>query len=212
MYEFLGLAQGPRHRRRHVCRTLFHALDKVFRPLDSKDIGERKELLSLKKLDAGDCSWSTCKLLLGWVFDTINMKISLPPHRVDRFRDILAEIPATQKRISVNKWHRCLGELRSMLLALPGSRGLFRKMLEALRHVNGKRVPLTRGVHEALSDFQWLAEDMASRPTRLFELVPLTPTLDGYHDSSGRMCGGVVLPGPSDAPRVLQNQPSATLP
>ena len=37
--HFLGLAQGTRHRRRHVRRTLFHALDKVFRPLDSKDIG-----------------------------------------------------------------------------------------------------------------------------------------------------------------------------
>ena len=69
-------------------------------------------------------------------------------------------------------------------------------MQEALRHVNGKRVTLTRGVHEALADFQWLAKDMDSRPTRLFELVPLTLTLDGYHDSSGRMCGGVVLPGP----------------
>ena len=32
--NFLGLEQGPRHRRRHVHRTLFHALDKVFRPLD----------------------------------------------------------------------------------------------------------------------------------------------------------------------------------
>ena len=53
--DFLGLAQGPRHSRRHVRRTLFHALDKVFRPLDSKDIEEWKEVLSLKKLDAGDC-------------------------------------------------------------------------------------------------------------------------------------------------------------
>ena len=53
---------------------------------------------------------------------------------------------------------------------------------------------------------------MASRPKRLFELVPLTPTLDGYHDSSGRMCGGVVLPGPSAAPRVLQKHPIADLP
>ena len=78
-------------------------------------------------------------------------------------------------------------------------------MQEALRHVNGKRVTLTQGVHEALADFQWLAEDMASRPTRLFELVPLTPTLYGYHDSSGRMCGGMVLPGPSAVPRVLQS-------
>ena len=85
-------------------------------------------------------------------------------------------------------------------------------MQEALRHVNGKRVTLTRGVQEALADFQWLAEDMASRPTHLFELVPLTPILDGYHDSYGRMCGGVVLPGPSAVPRVLQKQPSSALP
>ena len=99
-----------------------------------------------------------------------------------------------------------------MSLALPESRGLFSQMQEALRHVNGKRVTLTRGVHEALADFQWLAEDMASRPTRSFKLVLLTPTLNGYHDSSGRMCGGVVLPGPSAVPRVLQKQTSASLP
>ena len=55
--DFLGLAQGPRHRHRHVRRTLFHALDKVFRPLDRQDATQRKEVLSLKKLDAGDCSW-----------------------------------------------------------------------------------------------------------------------------------------------------------
>ena len=71
-----------------------------------------------------------------------------------------------------------------MSLALPGSCGLFSQMQESLRHVNGKRVTLTLGVHEALADFQWLAKDMVSRPTRLLELVPLTPTLDGYHDSS----------------------------
>ena len=32
--DFLGLSQGPQHRRRHVHRTLLHALDKVFRPLE----------------------------------------------------------------------------------------------------------------------------------------------------------------------------------
>ena len=65
--DFLGLAQGPRHRRRHVRRTLFHALDKVFRPLDRQDTKQRKEVLSKKKLEAGDCSWSTCQTMLGWV-------------------------------------------------------------------------------------------------------------------------------------------------
>ena len=57
--DFLGLSQGPRHRHRHVRRTLFHALEKVFRTLDRQDATQRKEVLSLKKLNAGDCSWLT---------------------------------------------------------------------------------------------------------------------------------------------------------
>ena len=56
---FLGLAQGPRHCCRHVRGTLFHALNKVFQPLDRQDTKQRKEVLSMKKLKAGDWSWST---------------------------------------------------------------------------------------------------------------------------------------------------------
>ena len=78
--DFLGMAQGPRHRRRHVRRTLFHALDKVFRPLDRQDSKQRKEFISLKKMDAGDCSWSMCQTLIGWIFDSVNMTIILPLH------------------------------------------------------------------------------------------------------------------------------------
>ena len=53
---FLGLAQGPRNRRRHVRRTIFQPLDKGFRPLDWQDTKQRKEVLSMKKLEARDCS------------------------------------------------------------------------------------------------------------------------------------------------------------
>ena len=84
------------HRRRHVRRTLFHALDKVFRPLDRQDATQRKEVLSLKKLDAGDCSWSTCQTMLGWIVDSVNMTIALPPHRVERLKEIAHAIPRTQ--------------------------------------------------------------------------------------------------------------------
>ena len=63
--EFLGLAQGPRHRHCHVCCTFLHALDKLFRPLDRQDTKQRKEFLSLKKMDAGYCSRSTCQTILG---------------------------------------------------------------------------------------------------------------------------------------------------
>ena len=88
-----------------------------------------------------------------------------------------------------------------MALALHGARGLFSQMQEALCHVKGKRVILSTGIHEALDEFKWLADDVAKRLTRMYELVRLRPTVDSYHDASEYMCGGVVLPGPTATPR-----------
>ena len=76
-------------------------------------------------------------------------------------------------------------------------------MQEALCHVKGKRFTLSKGVHEALADFCCLAEDMSKQPTRIYELVPIRPTMDGYHDASGYMCGDAVLRGPTFIPKVL---------
>ena len=154
MDDFLGLAQGPWHRRRHIRRTLFHVLYKMFQTLDRQDAKQRKEVLLLKKLDSGDCSCYTCQTLLWWIVDSINMPITLPLHRVARLKEFFSAIPCSQRRIGVDKWHRVLGELHSMALALPGARFLFSKMQEALCHVKGKRVTLSKGVHEALADFR----------------------------------------------------------
>ena len=96
-----------------------------------------------------------------------------------------------------------------MAISLPVYRGLFNKMQEALFHVKGKRVVLSKGIHEALADLLWLAEDVSKRPTRIYEIVPLRLTVDGYHDASSYMCGGVVLPGPTTIPWVLPLQTSA---
>ena len=57
--DFLGLYQGPTHGHRHVHRTLFLDLYKMFRLLDKLYLTHRKEVLYLKKLDSGYCSWST---------------------------------------------------------------------------------------------------------------------------------------------------------
>ena len=74
-----------------------------------------------------------------------------------------------------------------MSLAIPGARGIFSQMQETLCHVKGKRVTLSTGVHEALSDFRWLADNVANCPNRMYKLVPLQPPVDGYHDASGYM-------------------------
>ena len=198
--DFCSFAQKPFLRR--VRRTLLHAIDDVFRPLDGKDSPLRREPVSLKKLRQGDCTWSTVKLVLGWVIDTVSMTIHLPPHRVERLWEILDSIPKSQKRTSIKKWHKVLGELRSMSIALPGSRNLFGQLQKALSDSNGGRVTLKRGVHQALDDFRWIASDLASRPTRIAELVPLTPVAEGHHDASGKGAGGIWFPGNGLVPRT----------
>ena len=62
--DFVALAQG-RSGGRRVRRILLHAVDNVLRPLDATDSKFRQEPVSLKKLQKGDCSWSTVKLVLG---------------------------------------------------------------------------------------------------------------------------------------------------
>ena len=63
--DLLKLDQGSSHRMCQVRCTLLHALDKVFRPCDSGNSANRKEVFSLKKLMSGDCTWSTYQVLLG---------------------------------------------------------------------------------------------------------------------------------------------------
>ena len=121
-------------------------------------------------------------------------------------------IPRSQSRIGVDKWHRFLSDLSSMALALPGAIGLLSQIQEALCHVKVKRVTLSKGVHEASADFRWLAEDVSNRPTSIYELVPLRPTVDGYHKTFSYMCGAVVFPGPMAIPWIFPPQPSATRP
>ena len=139
----------------------------------------------MKKLREGDCSFGTLKLILGWLIDTINMTIQLPQHRVDRLAEILNSIPATQRRTSVKKWYSILGELRSMALALPGSRNIFSTMQHALTNKAKGRIALNKEVHNALDDFRWMHNNIATRPTRIAEIIPLLPAAEGHHDASG---------------------------
>jgi len=207
--DFFKMAQGEATRRR-VRSLLFHALDSTFRPNDFYDSNHRREPNSIKKLRKGDCSWTQLKLILGWIVDTATMTISLPPHRVERLAEILASIPTTQKRTSVKNWHKILGELRSMSLALPGSRHLFSQTQNALSTGTKTRIALKKGVHQALEDFRWMHANISDRPTRIAELVPLTPQALGYHDASGsKGAGGAWFPTPDLVPRgdVTPNTP-----
>ena len=112
----------------------------MFRLVDARDSECRQEPYSIKKVLKGDGQWNTRKVILGWLIDTIQGKIELPPHRIARLNALLDSIAPDQCVVAVKQWHQVLGELRSMSIAIPGSRGLFSVLKEALRHMEKDRL------------------------------------------------------------------------
>jgi hypothetical protein len=100
----------------------------------------------------GNGYWETRKVILGWILDTLHMTVELPAPCAARLQEILDSIPSHQKLTSVKNWHKVLGELRSMSLAIPGSRGLFSLLQEALCHQANKCIRLSQGVHDCLDN------------------------------------------------------------
>jgi hypothetical protein len=152
---------------------LFSTLGTVFWRLGPRDGPFRQELASIKKIHNGDAAWETRKDILGWTVYTLHMAIELPAHLVTHLFDILDSIPSHQGCTSVKKWQKLLGELRSMVLAVQGGQGMFSVLQNILaKHCDAtSRLCLTKQVHAMLVDFWRLAQDLATRPTQLAELV-----------------------------------------
>jgi len=118
----------------------------------------------------------------------------LPPHWIARLNALLDSIAPDQRVIAVKQWHQVLGELRSMSIAIPGSRGLFYVLQEALHHLEKyrPRIRITRQVQDFLEDFRFLAKDIATWPTCIAELVPADiPDSIEACDAAGTGMGGV---------------------
>lgn len=207
MDDFLGLAQGHPALRNQVRSKLLMALDQVLRPLADTDRPfARKQPVSMKKLDKGDGAWTTRKLLLGWIVDTVRHTIELPPHRIDKLHATLSTLLHC-KRVALKRWQQALGELRSMILAIPGGRGLFSTLYTGLtNNADPHRVRISTPLRHALADLQLLANDLSARPTRFGEIVDSVPAALGTADASGAGMGGVWFSGdPSFSPVVWRS-------
>jgi hypothetical protein len=65
-------------------------------------------------------------------------------------------------------WYQLLGELCLMAPALPGARGLFSVLQDALSKADRHRVRrITCRVWDVVADFTDIADSMRQRPTRL---------------------------------------------
>jgi hypothetical protein len=185
--DFVGMVQGSAKHRQHVNRILLTSLDEVLRQLDDQDNVHRQEL-------KGDATWATRKIVLGWLLDTFAMPIQLPAHRVTRLFELLDSIAPKQRRTTVNKWQNLLGELRYMVLCIPGGKGLFSVLQEALRTKcdQGTRIRLSSAVHLILADFRWIAADLTCRPTSIAEIIPkYKPYTLGAQGAAATGMGGI---------------------
>ena len=193
--DFITVVQGNTSRRREIKRKFLHSLDRVFRPLEPGDSIHRHEPASEKKFCKGDGTWATRKLVLGWIIDTAESTITLPPHRIERLATLLASVPRSTKRIATQRWHKLMGELRSMVLAIPGSRGMFSTLQTAFQHPDhtGRRLRLSTTVHDFLDDLRWLAAELGNRPTRIAETMATAPSSVGACDAAGTGMGGVIF-------------------
>lgn len=158
----------------------------------------RKHVPSIKKFLKGDGYPTTRKVVLGWIVDTIHCTLELPPHRKQRLKDIFDYLRG-RDRVGLSKWRKILGELRSMSIGIPGSRGLFSCLQNELKLVEQDRIRLTQATLDMLRDFELLALSLSECPTALSELVPDYPVAIGPHDASGQGMGGVWLPATTNS-------------
>jgi hypothetical protein len=131
--DFSGMVQGNPGHRQHVKHIFLSSLDEVLRQLDNQDNVHRQELASVKKVLKGDATWVTLNIVLGWLLDSYTITIQLTPNRVARLFEILDSIAPKQHHTTVNKCKKLLGELRSMVLAIPRGNGLFSVLQDALQ-------------------------------------------------------------------------------
>ncbi|KAL3823125.1 hypothetical protein ACHAXA_006455, partial [Cyclostephanos tholiformis] len=151
----------------------------------------------MDKLASGDCSWGTMKQGFGWIIDTVDMTICLPQHHIDQLQDILDAFPPSQRCTSAKWWHKMLGELQSMSLALPEVCKVFSTMQTTLSTQSKNRIALTKGVHDALDDFRWMHNNITKRPTLIVEIIPLPLIAEGHHNASGVGASGIWFLGPN---------------
>ena len=112
--------------------------------------------------------------------------------KIDYRTKIFGELKAA-KRISAKRWHKILGKLRFVSIAIPGSAGTFSALQLALNRSKDGRIRITKSLRAHIDTLASLASSLSHRPTHLAEIVPQEPTLLGTTDAAKAGMGGGLL-------------------
>ena len=80
------------------------------------------------------------------------------------------------------------------MLAIPGAEGMFSHIQAALvKAGSSNRIKVDRSTRDKLRNWKWLAEDIATRPTSIAEVVRHPPSIWQATDAAKAGRGGVIL-------------------
>lgn len=129
------------------------------------------------------------------------------PHHLEPFHVILVKHPIC-KLVSIKLWHKLLGELCSMTLAISGGLGLFPLLQHALSIATGNHVYLSPPMHDQLDNFCCLAAWLGKHPSWLAETALDHMMHKGTIDTASTSMGSVWI-HPTEHPNLhpLWHQP-----
>ena len=133
-----------------------------------------------------------CKEILGWILDSALGTLELTDcHKAW----VLAIFDALwdKKRVGLKEWQCLLGELQFMGPAIPGSARLFGVLQLGITYASWHHVCITSHLCDHLTDFEHLTQSIATRPSRLAELVPDYLSAIGSVDAAKSGMGGVLF-------------------
>ena len=146
------------------------------------------------------------KILLGWVIDSVRGTIHLPQHRVTRLTTMLQEVEG-QRQVSKKPWRNLLGELRSMILAIPSAEGMFIHIQASpVNAGSSNRIKVDWSNRDKLRDWKWMAADITTRTTSITEVVRHPPSIWQATDAAKSGMGGVIFDLTKQAEPIVWRQ------
>jgi hypothetical protein len=174
-----------------IKRASIHGVHAVFPEPAVTGHQNRKEPLSIKKLEQGDRNFTSTKDLIGFTFNGIKRTIQLPPLKATAYiRETHCILQ--QKLFPLKALQTLVGKLRHASIILPPARGFFTPINAAMK-VETKVIGLGKAseIRAALEDLCSLLRLLGLRPTHVRELVVDMPRYAGYQDAAAEGAGGV---------------------
>ena len=100
-----------------------------------------------------------------------------------------------------------MGEIKSMMMAIPGAEGMFSHIQAALvKARSSNRIKVDRSTRDKLRNWKWLTGDIATRSTSIAEVVCHPPSIWQATDAAKAGMGGAIFDLTKQAEPIVWRQ------